>query len=248
MKKVVIYFYRDKEKWKLVMKERKTEKNGFAFDRKWKKWICERRKKCQRSPIHSYCNSLSYSSLPPPPFLVSSVLFCVLFLFSIFCLFVSFNLSARAFPLVYRRCNERESNGNLAWLNVFSFVSRSIPLSFVFYTSPVSSLLCPPFWIFTLAISFLFVAGTRPISHRVGRSVGLSHFACPSHLAFFAFLGILRVEKFAFEHAPAQIITASTHIITAPAQPPATGAVVYTSLLTSFFCVCSPSLRVASLL
>ena len=64
----------------------------------------------------------------------------------------------------------------------------------------------------------VFVAGTRPISHRVGRSVGLSHFA------FFAFLGILWVGKFVFEHAPAQIVTA-------PAQPPATGAVVYTALL-----------------
>ena len=45
----------------------------------------------------------------------------------------------------------------------------------------------------------------RPINHRVGRSVrssvGLSHF-------FFAFLGILRVGKFVFEHAPAQNITA----------------------------------------
>ena len=58
----------------------------------------------------------------------------------------------------------------------------------------------------------------------VGRSVGLSHFA------FFAFLGILRVEKFVFEHAPAQIITAPAQIIIAPAQPSATGAVVYTAL------------------
>jgi len=58
----------------------------------------------------------------------------------------------------------------------------------------------------------------------VGPSVGLSH------LAFFAFLGILRVGKFVFEHAPAQIIIAPAQIITAPAQPPATGAVVYTAL------------------
>ena len=79
--------------------------------------------------------------------------------------------------------------------------------------------------------AYFFVADTRPISHRVGRSVR------PSHFAFFAFLGILRVEKFVFEHAPAQIITAPAQIITAPAQiitapaqPSATGAVVYTAL------------------
>ena len=41
---------------------------------------------------------------------------------------------------------------------------------------------------------------------------------CPSHFAFFAFLGILRVGKFVFEHAPAQIMTAPAQIITAPAQ------------------------------
>ena len=73
-----------------------------------------------------------------------------------------------------------------------------------------------------------FVAGKRPISHRVGRSVrrsvGLSHFA------FFAFLGSLRVENFVSVHAPAQIITAPAQIIIAPAQPSATGAVVYTAL------------------
>ena len=57
-------------------------------------------------------------------------------------------------------------------------------------------------------------------------------------LLFFAFLGILRVGKLVFEHAPAhiiaapaQIINAPAQIITAPAQPPATGAVVYTALL-----------------
>ena len=72
----------------------------------------------------------------------------------------------------------------------------------------------------------LFVTGTQPISHRVGWLVGRSVFRSvgPSHFAFFAFLGILRVEKFVFEHAPAQIITA-------PAQPSATGSVVYTALL-----------------
>ena len=47
----------------------------------------------------------------------------------------------------------------------------------------------------------------------VGRSVGLS--VGLSHFAFFAFLGILRVKKFVFEHAPAQIITAPAQIITA---------------------------------
>ena len=63
------------------------------------------------------------------------------------------------------------------------------------------------------------------------RSVG------PSHSAFFAFLGILKVGKFVFEHspapintAPAQIITTPAQLITAPAQPPATGAAVYTAL------------------
>ena len=79
---------------------------------------------------------------------------------------------------------------------------------------------------------FIFVAGTRPISYRVsrwvGRSVGRS--VGPSHFAFFAFLGTLRVGKFVFEHAPAQILTAPAQIITAPAQLPATGAVVYTAL------------------
>ena len=62
----------------------------------------------------------------------------------------------------------------------------------------------------------------------VGPSVGLS--VGPSHFAFFAFLGILRLEKFVFEHAPAQIITAPAQIITAPAQLPATEVVVYTAL------------------
>ena len=75
------------------------------------------------------------------------------------------------------------------------------------------------------------------------RSVGPS--VRPSHFAFFAFLGSLRVGKFVFElapaqiiiapaqiiTAPAQIIAAPAQIITAPAQPPATGAVVYTALL-----------------
>ena len=73
----------------------------------------------------------------------------------------------------------------------------------------------------------LFVTGTatckspcQSVGRSVGRSVGLSHFAF-----LFAFLGILRVGKFVFEHAPAQVITA-------PAQPTATGVVVYTALLT----------------
>ena len=83
----------------------------------------------------------------------------------------------------------------------------------------------------------LFVTGTRPVSHRVGRSVrrSVSPSVRPSHFAFFALLGSLRVGKFVFEHAPAQIITAPAQIIiapaqivTAPAQQPATGAVVYT--------------------
>ena len=79
------------------------------------------------------------------------------------------------------------------------------------------------------------------VGRSVGRSVGPS--VCHT-LLFFAFLGILRVRKFEFEHAPAQIITAPAQIITAPAQiitapaqiitapaqPPATGAVVYTAL------------------
>ena len=66
------------------------------------------------------------------------------------------------------------------------------------------------------------------VGRSVGRSVGPS--VRPSHFTFFAFLGILRVGKSVFEHAPAQIITAPAQVITAPAQPPATGAVVYTAL------------------
>ena len=58
-------------------------------------------------------------------------------------------------------------------------------------------------------------------------SVGMSHFA------FFAFLGILTVGKFVFEHAPAQIMTAPAQHITAPAQPLATGVFVYTALFLS---------------
>ena len=72
-------------------------------------------------------------------------------------------------------------------------------------------------------------------------SAGLSLCLYVRHtLLFFAFLGILRVEKFAFEHAPAQMITAPAQmitapaqIITAPAQPPATRAVVYTALFST---------------
>ena len=71
-------------------------------------------------------------------------------------------------------------------------------------------------------MTYVFVAGARPISHRVGRSVGPSVTLC-----FFCILGQF---KFVFEHAPAQIITAPAQIITAPAQPPTTGAVVYTAL------------------
>ena len=51
--------------------------------------------------------------------------------------------------------------------------------------------------------SDFFSQATRPISHRVGPSVRRSVTLC-----FFAFLGILRVGKFAIEHAPAQIIIA----------------------------------------
>ena len=70
---------------------------------------------------------------------------------------------------------------------------------------------------------------TRPISHCVGLSVCLSvGRSVLSHFAFFAFLSCLKVEKFRYEYfidvyAPAQIITA-------PAQPPATGVAVYTAL------------------
>ena len=69
------------------------------------------------------------------------------------------------------------------------------------------------------AFFILFVAGTRPISHRVGRSVRRSvrPSVRRSHFAFFTFLGILRVREFVFEHAPAQIMTAAAQIITAPA-------------------------------
>ena len=78
---------------------------------------------------------------------------------------------------------------------------------------------------------FFLSQAPRPISHRVvGPSV--------RPLFFFVFLGILRVGKFAIEHAPAQIITAPAQsitapaqIMTAPAQMLATGVVVYTALL-----------------
>ena len=43
-------------------------------------------------------------------------------------------------------------------------------------------------------------------------------------------MGILRVRKFVFEHAPAPVNIAPAQIITAPAQPPATEVVVYTAL------------------
>ena len=59
---------------------------------------------------------------------------------------------------------------------------------------------------------------TMSVCRLVGRLVGLSVPHC-----FFAFLSYLRVEKFRYECFPAQLITA-------PSQPPATGAVVYTAL------------------
>ena len=59
------------------------------------------------------------------------------------------------------------------------------------------------------------------VGRSAGRSVGQS--VGPSHFAFFAFSGILRIGKFVFEHAPAQIITAPSQLIIALAQPPATG-------------------------
>ena len=61
----------------------------------------------------------------------------------------------------------------------------------------------------------VFVTGTQPISHRVGRSVRRS---VRHTLLFFTFLGISMVGKFVFEHAPAQIMTAPAQIITTPAQ------------------------------
>ena len=72
-------------------------------------------------------------------------------------------------------------------------------------------------------MTYVFVAGARPISHRVGRSVGPSVTLC-----FFCILGQF---KFVFEHAPAQIITAPAQIITAPAQLPTTGVVVLSCLV-----------------
>ena len=101
----------------------------------------------------------------------------------------------------------------------------------------------PLYFSLGLPVSLLsFVAGTSTykslcwsvgwsICWSVCWSVGLSHFTS------FAFMGILRVGKFVFEHAPAQIttdpaqlITAPAKLITAPAQPPAIGVVVYTAL------------------
>ena len=70
------------------------------------------------------------------------------------------------------------------------------------------------------------------VGRSVCRSVGPS--VCPSvchTLLFLHFWGI-RVEKFVFEHAPAQIIAAPAQIITAPTQLPATGVVVYTALFS----------------
>ena len=56
----------------------------------------------------------------------------------------------------------------------------------------------------------------RSVSWSVGLSVRRS--VGPSHFAFLVFLGILRVGRFVFEHALAQIMTAPAQIITAPAQ------------------------------
>ena len=103
----------------------------------------------------------------------------------------------------------------------------------------------------TLSLNFVFFcrghATYKPPCRSVRLSVGLSVGLLvglsvgPSHFAFFAFLGILRVEKFVFEHAPAQIITAPAQIIIAPAQPSATGAVVYTALFFLLFLfLCHP--------
>ena len=80
---------------------------------------------------------------------------------------------------------------------------------------------------------------TQPVSHRVGRSVGLSvgpsHFV--SRFAFSAILSYLKVEKFRYEcfmdvYAPAQTITAPAQLITARTQPPATELIVYTALFS----------------
>ena len=63
----------------------------------------------------------------------------------------------------------------------------------------------------------------------VGLSVGPS--VRPSHFTFFAFLSSLKAEKFRYEYFTD--VSAPAQLITAPARPPATGAVVYTAL---FFC------------
>ena len=68
---------------------------------------------------------------------------------------------------------------------------------------------CFPFCLF---VHFFFLFWF--LSRLVRQSVTL----CFLFFCFFAFLGILRVGKFASEHAPAQIITAPAQIITAPAQ------------------------------
>ena len=92
---------------------------------------------------------------------------------------------------------------------------------------------------------FFLSQAPRPISHRVvGPSVRPSVHRSSHFAFFFVFLGILRVGKFAIEHAPAQIITAPAQLITTPAQPPATGVVVYTALLLLFFLFSNKSNRV----
>ena len=123
---------------------------------------------------------------------------------------------------------------------------RPFVFPYFFCTHPVLSFVFLSVLSFSFQLMFLSRA-TRPVSHRFGLSVrpsvrpfvrpSLRPFVGPSHFTFFAFLGILRVGKFVFKFAPAQImtapaqiITAPAQIITAPAQPPATGAVVYTAL------------------
>ena len=77
---------------------------------------------------------------------------------------------------------------------------------------------------------------TRPISHRVCRSVGWSvgwsvghAFTFSVRMAFIAPAKLI-IAPAQLITAPAQLITAPTQLITAPAQPPATGVVVYTAL------------------
>ena len=88
--------------------------------------------------------------------------------------------------------------------------------------------------VFRCAIASLYevVSVRRSVRPSVRRSVG------PSHFTFIAFLGYLEVEKFRYEYF--MDINAPAQFITAPAQPPATGAVMYTALfiprLVFFYC------------